>query len=330
MSTSDNPRGAHSPVQEYVYRIPGPPSVWIPSPIVDNAEELSINGISFQNYESAGFTNADFLKKVTYDNFNTPGTVLDWNYQERWSAQAVLPFLYLGPVSIAKNGSFLQQHAITMILNMRTVLTSGSKSLGITVANPQIRLHTVDVGGMQDLIAAFPRVIEMINAHLSTLFQNHQRAFATSGPVSASPPGKVLVCCETGNEHSPCLVAAYLMAMYAMDFIKAIQIVQAQRFSAIFGQESRNMLQTFHTILQAKRSVFQSDPTDISRVPNADNVPACNPESNSTSWPSNANKRSLDELYTNDMDSDTTHISELGLAVGRREGHAPFQDSAGC
>lgn len=327
MSKSDSPRGHHLPVQEYVYRIPGPPSVWIPSPIVDNAEELSISKSSSQNHESAGFTNVDFLKNVTYDSFNTPGSVLDWNYQERWSAQAVLPFLYLGPVTIAKDGSFLKQHGITMILNMRTVLTSGSKSLDIKVANPQIGLHTIDVGGTQDLIATLPRVIEMINAHLSTLFHNHQRAIATSGSLAAPPPGKVLVCCETGNERSPCLVAAYLMAMYAMDFVKAIQIVQAQRFSANFGAESRNMLQTFHSILQAKRSVFQSDTADISRVSNA---PACNLGRNSTSSPAKANKRSLDELYTDEMDSDTTHVPELGRALGRRQGHAPFQDSTGC
>lgn len=316
----ETPVKAHTPIQEYVYRIPGPPHVWVPSPVVDNAEELSINGSASHDYDLTGFANVDFLKAVTYTNFNTPSNVLGWNYQQRWTAQAVLPFLCLGPTSVVRDGNFLQQHGITMILRIRVVLTPGSKSLGVTVANPEIEIHTIDVGGMQDLIAAFPRGIEMINAHMSKLFNDKRQPLARSGSLANSPPGTVLVCCETGNESSPCMVAAYLMAMYAMDLVKAIQIVQAQRFSASMGEESRNILQIYHSILEAQRNVIRSDIADISwasRGVGADYDF------------SQANKRSLDELYDDETDTDVAHMSELGRAVGRREGQAPFQDGGG-
>jgi hypothetical protein len=328
---SNTSEKTHRPVQDYVYRIPGPPAVSIPAPIVDDAEEISITKICSHNCELTGFANLDFLHTVDYANFNPPNSVLDWNYQERWTAQAVLPFLYLGPVSIAKDGTFLQQHGITMMLRIRTVLMSGAKSLDVTVADPKVEVYVIDVGGIQDLIAAFPRAIDMINAHLATLFKNHERAPATSGLHATSPPGKVLVCCETGNERSPCLVAAYLMAIYAMDFVKAIQIVQAQRFSAIFGEESRNMLQTYHTILQAQRNVVQSNKaTHINWVSgSAEKDEMYNRGENSASSPAKANKRSLDELYNDETDTESPHVDDLGPAVGKREGHAPFQDGRG-
>ena len=117
------------------------------------------------------------------------------------------------------------------------------------------------------------------------------------------------------------------MAMYAIDFIKAIQIVQAQRFSAVFGEESRNILQTYQNILQAKRNVFQSGTIDIIQASkNAGHDPACNLGESSAAWPVRANKRTLDELYIDELDPGPASIPEMGLAMGRSEGHAPFQD----
>lgn len=328
--SAEAPMKAHTPIQQYVYRIPAPPSIWIPSPVVTNTEELRISENSSLNHELTGFTNVDFLKKVTYTNFNSPSNVLDWNHEQRWTAQAVLPFLYLGPTSLVRDGSFLQRHGIKMILRIRTVFISNSKSLDKTAANLKIGIHTVDVGGVQDLIASFPQGIEMINAYMSTLHDDNQQSMAISGSSVTSPPGKVLVCCETGNECSPCMVAAYLMAVYAMDFGKAIQIVQAQRFSATFGEESRNILQTYHTILEAKRNVTQSDAINITQASGSTKGEHNFSEGEMPAfWPAKANKRSLDELYNDETDIRIAGVPELGLTVGRREGHAPFQDGRG-
>lgn len=303
----------HTPIQEYAYHIPGPPSIWVPSPVVGNAEELSIQESASYDYDLTGFANVDFLKRVNHSNFNAPQSVLDWNHQQRWTAQAILPFLYLGPTSVVRDGSFLQQHGITMILRIRS-----SKSLNVVVANPAIETRTMDVEGMQDLIASFPRGIEMINAHMSKLFKKRQHAQVISGPLANSPYGSVLVCCETGNDRSPCMIAAYLMAMYAMDFVKAIQIVQAQRFSATIGEESKNILQTYHSILEAQRNVIRSDTAHTSRAS----------RNAQTGYGfSQANKRSLDDLYDDEIeDTGVAYMLEPGLPIGKREGQAPFQD----
>ena len=311
------PMKPHTPIQEYVYRIPRPPSYWVASPVVELAEELNLQKSTSYDYELTGFANVDFLKTVNHANLKAPQSISDWDHGQRWAAQAILPFLYLGPTSVIRDGIFLRQHGITMILRIRLVLTSGAKSLDVAVANPGIELHTVDVEGMQDLIAAFPRGIKIINAHMSELFNKNQLAEATSKPVTNLPSGAVLVCCETGNERSPCMVAAYMMAMYTIHFAKAIRIVQTQRFSVTISEESKNVLQTYHSILEAQRNVIRSntaDPNPTSRNAEID------------SSVTQTKKRSLDDLYDNEIYSDEACMTDSGLLIGRREGQAPFQD----
>lgn len=311
------PTKPHTPIQEYVYRIPRPPSYWVASPVVELAEELNIHKNASCDYELTGFANVDFLKTVNYANLKAPQSISDWDHGQRWAAQAVLPFLYLGPTSVIRDGGFLRQHGITMILRIRLVLTSGAKSLDVAVANPGIEIHTMDVEGMQDLIAAFPRGIKIINAHMSKLFNNKQQAEGTSRPLINLPSGAVLVCCETGNERSPYMVAAYMMAMYTIHFAKAIQIVQAQRFSVTLSEESKNVLQTYHSILEAQRNVIRSNTADPNRI-------STNAKIDSDVM--QTKKRSLDDLYDNEINSDVAYMSDSGLSIGRREGQAPFQD----
>ncbi|KAL9032099.1 MAG: hypothetical protein Q9214_008109, partial [Letrouitia sp. 1 TL-2023] len=69
-------------------------------------------------------------------------------------------------------------------------------------------------------------------------------------------PGKVLVFCETGNDRSAAVVAAYILAMFDMDIVKAIQIVQAQRFCASFNDAMRKLLETWEEMLKARRDVM--------------------------------------------------------------------------
>ncbi|KAK3081559.1 hypothetical protein LTR53_020464, partial [Teratosphaeriaceae sp. CCFEE 6253] len=89
----------------------------------------------------------------------------------------------------------------------------------------------------------------MINEHLA---RSHQR----TGKV-----GKVLVFCESGNERSAGVVAAYLMETHAdVDFIKAMQLVQAQRFCANFDDAMKRLLQGYWDILRAGRQVAAASP----------------------------------------------------------------------
>ena len=66
--------------------------------------------------------------------------------------------------------------------------------------------------------------------------------------------------CESGNERSAGVVAAYLMETHVdVDFIKAMQLVQAQRFCANFDDALKRLLQGYWDILCAKREVAAVD-----------------------------------------------------------------------
>ncbi|KAG9619567.1 phosphatases II, partial [Aureobasidium melanogenum] len=73
--------------------------------------------------------------------------------------------------------------------------------------------------------------------------------------MNSIPNAKVLVFCESGNERSAAVVAAYLMEILAdVDHIKAMQIVQAQRFCVNFDDNVKRLLQGYWDILQARRT----------------------------------------------------------------------------
>ena len=95
-----------------------------------------------------------------------------------------------------------------------------------------IRSEFINIADNQDLIRTFPTAIEKINQHLVEEFRKQGGVDKIRDHVSEKPStwGKVLVFCESGNERSPAVVAAYLMAAYQIDFIKAIQYVQQHRF----------------------------------------------------------------------------------------------------
>lgn len=287
--------------------------------------DLHIDQSSSFDFESSGFANAEFLKTVTYGDFMTVNNMIEWRYEQRRMAQQILPFLFLGPVSATRDSKFLQDNGITMVLAVRNTMSAHAKLLSSkAAAELGIQCNFIDVAGNQELIAAFPKAIELINAHLSSMYQLTQarKPQASDSERGPSTPGKVLVFCESGNERSATVVAAYLMAMYSMDLIPVLQIVQAQRFAVAFDESLKTLLQTYNTILQAKRDVVQagygySGNGDVAGglvEPNAD---AGGPSKNST-------KRTLDEV-DDDMDTDADEGYGVEERFEKREGHAPFQ-----
>lgn len=176
----------------------------------------------------------------------------------------------------------------------------------------------MDVAGNQELIAALPAAIDMINSHLSDMYHlESQRNAALREQDGASSPGKVLVFCETGNERSAALVTAYIMAMYSWNLIKSLQLVQSLRFAVSIDDTTRNYLETYHCILQAKRDVIQQQ----SNIHAIDAAASSNTHSDSLIKPQNS-KRTLDDTYEDDdvaMDNNDLDRFE------KREGAAPFQ-----
>ena len=67
--------------------------------------------------------------------------------------------------------------------------------------------------------------------------------------------GKVLITCETGNDRSAALAAAYIMAVFGKDMITAVQFISIQRFCCTFDEDIKRKLQSWEDILRARSQV---------------------------------------------------------------------------
>ena len=329
----DNMERPRSPAQLWSYRVPSPPRVIVPPPALTSMglPDLQIDQDSSFNFESSGFANAEFLKTVTYGDFMTVNNMVEWKYEQRRMAQQILPFLFLGPVSAARDAKFLRDSDITMVLAVRNTMSAQAKLLSSkAAAELEIETQYIDVAGNQELIAAFPRAIELINAHLSSMYrlaQSNKAQLHDSGG-SPSAPGKVLVFCETGNERSATVVAAYVMAMYSMDIVPALQIVQAQRFAVAFDDSLRNLLQTYESILRAKRDVVKAGNGYSGNGHRANGVSQnllIGNHGADKAGGRKSSKRTLDEA-DDEMDTDADERFVMEERFDKREGYAPFQD----
>ncbi|KAK4955698.1 hypothetical protein LTR10_006637 [Elasticomyces elasticus] len=266
---------------EYSYRVPTPPRIVVPPPALnaDALPEITVKALRSTN----------FLNSVNYNNLVTQNALLEWTYERRREAQMVIPYLYLGPMTAAKDERFLRGQSgqmiggggITMVLGVRQKHSFESKLMNGALRKAQelgIECQTVDLASNQDLIHNFPATTALINDHLG-------RVWESTGQI-----GKVLVFCESGNERSAGVVAAYLMETHTdVDFIKAMQLVQAQRFCANFDDAMKRLLQGYWDILRAQRQV-----ADVA----SDGDVAGNGVVSSTSRP----KRSLQRDEDEDMD----------------------------
>ncbi len=124
-----------------------------------------------------------------------------------------------------------------------------------------------------------------------------------------------------------CLVVVYLMAMYSMDVVKAIQMVCARRFSVATDEPLRYLLQTYDSILKAKRDVIHSE--QQSSGGNADMESAYPSSPTSYGISGLSKKRTMDEtLDDDDMSMEAEAASDDEARFGKREGAAPFLDGA--
>lgn len=221
------------------YRVPTPPRIVVPPPAL-NADAMP--DITLHALKDSGFLNG-----VNYNNIITQHALLEWTYERRREAQLILPYLYLGPMTAAKDEAWLRREGITCVLGVRHKGLFESKLMNGALrkaAEMGIEQHTIDVTGNQELINSFPATTSFINNHVAQRLQAYGQL------------GKVLVFCESGNERSAGVVAAYAMEMHDdVDYIKAMQLCQAQRFCVNFDDGMKRLLQSYWDILCAKRQV---------------------------------------------------------------------------
>ncbi|KAI2621535.1 phosphatases II [Hypomontagnella submonticulosa] len=264
------PRHGAIPSSPYVRRAPSPPSILIPAPTLRHASDYIKIVPSYDRVDPASLSASD-LQIITqnYKEQLADDSAMNWSYENRRQAQPILDFLYLGPSNVLQNRQWLRDNGITMLLAARDSkmavarLLSGDKvaqELGIQAAY-------VDVSGYEDLVRAFPAAIRTINDHMLSVFRE-QRINDVQGQVEdgqmAIPQqtfrrGKVLVFCETGNDRSAGVVAAYLMSVFGMTMVEACQFVQFKRFCTSLTDTLRFILRAFEEILIAQRTVHRHE-----------------------------------------------------------------------
>ncbi|KAK3319286.1 protein-tyrosine phosphatase-like protein [Apodospora peruviana] len=254
------PHGA-IPTSLYSSRPPSPPYIHVPSIAVEGKVSLSIVP-SFNGIDSSQLTQED-LEIITQNGkrqiaLDTTG---EWRYESRRKAQPILDFLYLGPIAITRDPEFLRDNGITMVLTVleeRIVVTFGNlrkriEGLGVVVDG-------IVVNSVYQLNGIFGVAVKKINEHLLEVYRSQAVGQNGDGGIAIDngrefKRGKVLVCCETGNGSSAAICAAYLMNVFGLDYIKAMQFVGLQRFCTNFDDDSKRILQAHDELLKARRDV---------------------------------------------------------------------------
>ncbi|ETI27905.1 hypothetical protein G647_00354 [Cladophialophora carrionii CBS 160.54] len=297
------------------------PRVNVPPPDLNyrnGKPTFRVHGLPY-NRTSRQYGNHEFLRAlVSSHRFDLAHSMLTWQYEMRRNAQAILPFLFLGPSSVARDPAFICDTGITLLVAARSgksVRTRKSFLDPATFASSAgIASWTFDFDHPAEFISLVKPVIRAINDHLE--------ATCARIPIRDihDVRGKVLIFCESGNDRSALLVAAYLMVVYGVEAIAAIHMIQSQRFCITLSDDMKNILLDLQTITTAERQVSDADSAVMPFI-----MPS-NDDGNVANRPRRPSKRNIDEFYTSD--------DEIGNGVGQlmetdiREGVAPFVDVA--
>lgn len=283
---------------------------------VQRTNFYSLAGVELENEPHREFVSADthcfpegefvppgFFERVHSDMFALPAQMRDWKYHMRREAQMILPFLYLGPWGCLKDRVMLDREGFTLLLAIRDQRLAYARLVSGEKAATELGIETssVDTVDSQELITALPRVIRLINDHIST---------PANAQSHNSSRRKVLLFCETGNGHSALVLVAYLMVMFNLKFVQALQIAHLQRFCIDVDEPLKQGLSSFESILAAKRDVESSR-----------RIASANP--GLTTLATTTKKRGFEDH--NDME-DSMDMDGYDSVFPSRQGIAPFQD----
>jgi serine/threonine/tyrosine-interacting protein len=314
---------AYKASQPYVQNRPEAPRYVVPPPNLDyetGKPVLTLTSAAPHVDISTEFGNPVFLRAlVSHGAYHVRHLGLEWKYAQRRAAQKILPFLLLGPGTAAQDANFVRTQGITLLVAVRSASAARLQSKLLDpskfASSTGLQTLTLDLDSPYDMITKLPPAIKAINDHL-------EQSCSSMLPTSLDNiPAKVLVFCESGNDRSATVVTAYLMVLYGLGAVEAMQLVQSQRFCLAIEDGSKNMLQTFEDILQAKRDVAVEHDLDMqhSQTPMQ--------QANSiVSSSRKVSKRSYDSANESDEDMEDRE-SDLGEGEMKgRLGQAPFQD----
>ncbi|OAJ40102.1 hypothetical protein BDEG_23875 [Batrachochytrium dendrobatidis JEL423] len=158
---------------------------------------------------------------------------VNWQYEMRRDMQEIIPGLWLGPYSCARDNSLLHLKGITHILCVR----ESNEEMMVRMRFPE-EFHYLCIQAsdspLQNLIPLFPKATSFIHTAI------------TNG-------GSVLVHCNGGISRSPAFVVAYMMDMHDMQFAAAFQFVQSKRFCMNPIEVFKYQLREYEPIIMARR-----------------------------------------------------------------------------
>lgn len=298
----------------------GPPRVNLPPPELDYHDgkpTYRVHALPFIN-TSTRYGNPEFLKflAATYA-FDLTHSMLTWKYEMRRLAQAILPFVFLGPSSIARDSEFVKSAGITLLVGARSTKSIQTRP---TFLDPSkfsssegIQTLTFDYDHQADFISRAIPTIRAINDHLeSTCITVH-------GQDVPFVSGKVLIFCETGNDRSALLTAAYLVIVFGIDAIAAVHAIQSQRFCISPNDDMKNILFDLEAITRAERQVSQARASFQSGSVALAGERSCEISLQRRS------KRGIDEYYMSDIEMED-EADQKGDNL-TRAGVAPFTDA---
>jgi serine/threonine/tyrosine-interacting protein len=262
----------------YSRRAPSPPPFAIHPPSILCRDGVPVEvtlAPSLHNRDPSQLTSKD-LDMITG---NTMPIVVkannNWKYEARRKAQRLLDYLYLGPNAAIRDQEFLKAERITLILVVRDSRIATHNLLSCEAAEKALGIECkyVDVKSPQHFIHEFPEAIRTINNHLLSVYRiNSQDQFFGAGSADSKLQprrGKVLVTCETGNDRSATVVAAYIMATWGCDVATSLNYISSQRFCCTFDEDIKRLLKSWEDLVRARATVARSQARDPSPNPMA-------------------------------------------------------------
>ncbi|KAJ2789072.1 hypothetical protein GGI18_002609 [Coemansia linderi] len=165
-----------------------------------------------------------------------------WSHEDRYSGQAIIPNIILGPYHLVRNAEFLQQMQITYILCIR------DPSEGMF-------LRSVPLPGIEFLILDVPADVNKtsIIPHFNHVNQLLREAIAAGR--------NTLLCCSDGIDKSASFMSAFLISSYELTAVNAITFVQNRRYCATPSPQGyRIKLMEYELICSAQSSAGGSSP----------------------------------------------------------------------
>ena len=319
----DQPMAHYVPTQPYEdRRNMDMPRIMVPPPNIDYESGKASFQIPAPEFArlNASCGDPEFLSSIlNHCPLSLEHGMLQWKYEMRKNVQSILPFLIIGPSTEARIRTCIESNGITYLLAVRStqIISKHPNYLNparfSSLAGLNIQTATFDLDHPYELISGIKPVVKSINDHL--------KSSCIQFPITSIDDirGRVMMFCETGNERSAVVVAAYLMVIFGIDAVPAIQIIQSQRFCTNVVDEMKSMLVALEGILRAEKMVATNNMAQAASVRERQEA------GQSALTLNKSSKRNIDRSYEDDDDMED--VGDWNGNGGQRVGVAPFADT---